>query len=307
MTLDLRTATGAGLARRLAVRADIVVEGFPPGEAERLGLAYEALSAENPGLTYVSVSKFGADGPYRDFLGSDLTLYAMGGEMYGTGMPGEPPVRLPEYTTAYQAGNLAATAGLIGYYGAQRNRAGQAVEVSIFESAVHSADRRLQYVMSYAYSGQKNTRNDNHWALYPTGVYPCKDGFFDIHGGGPQFFHRTCRMLGMPELLDDPRFSHPLDLIDPQRKDDFRTPSSCPGSSTAPRRSASTRRGATQCTAHLSSRRRTSFTTRTSRRRGFFSEVEHPGLGRPITVPGEPGEDSRLGVGHPTRAHAGAT
>ena len=287
VTLDLHTATGAALARRLAAGADIVVEAFPPGEAERLGLGYEALSAENPELTYVSVSNFGAVGPYSDFLGSDLTLYAMGGEMYGTGMPGEPPVRLPEYTTAYQAGNLAATAGLIGYYGAQRNRAGQAVEVSIFESAVHSADRRLQYVMSYAYSGQKNTRNDNHWALYPTGVYPCKDGFFDIHGGGPQFFHRTCRMLGMPELLDDPRFSHPLDLIDPQRKDEFdaiflpwvidRTKEEC---------LAATRSNSVYGSPIFTPE--DAFHDTHFAARGFFKRVEHPGLGRPITVPGEP-------------------
>jgi len=287
VTLDLRTATGAGLARRLAAGVEIVVEGFGPGEAERLGLGYEALSAENSGLTYVSVSKFGSDGPYRDFLGVDLTLYAMGGEMNGTGMPDEPPVRLPQYTTAYQAGNLAATAAIIGYYGAQRSGDGQAVEVSIFESAVHSTDRRLQYIMAYAYSGRPNIRSDNHWALYPTGVYPCKDGFFDIHGGGPQFFHRTCRMLGMPELVEDPRFSDPLDLIDPQRKDDFdtiflpwvieRTKAEC----LAAARSNSVY-GSPIFTPedvlhdeHFAAR-------------GFFREVEHPGLGRPVTVPGEP-------------------
>lgn len=287
VTLDLECPTAAGLARDLAEKVDIVVEGFGPAGAEELGLGYESLVVSNPALTYVSLSNFGSDGPYRDFLGTDLTLYAMGGEMYGTGMPDEPPVRLPEYTTAYQAGNLAAAAGLIAWYGSRHTGLGQHAEVSIFESAVHSVDRRIQYITSYAYTGQVTTRNDNHWAIYPTGVYPCKDGFFDIHGGGPQFFHRTCRMIGMPELLEDPRFSHPLDLIDPKRKDEF-------DAIFLPWCIEHTKEECLAATRSNSVYGSPIFTPedvvhdRHFTERGFFKKVEHPGLEQPVLVPGEP-------------------
>lgn len=222
VTLDVATPTGAAIARRLAATADIVVESWAdPGSAQRLGLGYGALELLNPRLVYTSVTDFGRTGPYASYLATDIILYAMGGEMCSTGRPEGTPVRLAEDVMAYQAGNAAAAVTLMALYGARQTGQGQQIDISAFETAVSSVDRRIQYLMSYIYTGKVTTRADNEWSIYPVGIYPCKDGFFDVYGGGPGNFPRVCNMIGMPELLRDPRFSHPMDLIDPQRKDEF--------------------------------------------------------------------------------------
>ena len=87
VTLDLKTAEGAAALKELAKRADILVESFKPGTMDDLGLGYDALRQINPDLIYTSVSNFGQTGPYRDYLGSELTLYAMGGRMTASGLP----------------------------------------------------------------------------------------------------------------------------------------------------------------------------------------------------------------------------
>ncbi|MEE9284208.1 MAG: CoA transferase [Dehalococcoidia bacterium] len=221
VTLNLRSTPGAAIARELAAQADILVESFRPGAMERLGLGYSRIHAMNPSLTYTSLSNFGQTGPYRDYKGSDILFYGTGGEMYSTGLPDRSPIRLANYIVQYQAGNLAAAAALMDFQGVRRGGSGQRLDVSIYESAVSSVDRRFQYLVGYAYNRSIPNRSDNNWASYPTGVYPCKDGFIDIFGGGRQFFPRTCRMIGRPELVEDPRFASDADLIDPQRKDEF--------------------------------------------------------------------------------------
>ncbi len=221
LTVDIKSAAGTGIVRALASQAGILVENFKPGTMDRLGLGFAALHALNPKLTQVSVTNFGQTGPYRDYAGADMLFYGMGGEMYSTGLPDRTPIRLGNYVMQAQAGSLAAAAGLMAWYGVRRGAPGQQVDLSIFEAAAHSADRRIQYLLGYAYNGTNPTRRDSIWSIYPTGVYPCKDGFMEIFGGGLQFFSRTCRMIGMPELITDERFAKPADLVDPARKDEF--------------------------------------------------------------------------------------
>ncbi len=223
VTLDLDSPSGAALIRKLATSVDILVESFSSRAAEHMGLVYRRLREANPKLVHVSVTDFGNDGPYSAYRATDLVLYAMGGEMYGTGKPERPPIRLADYVMQYQAGNTAAAAALMTFYGAAATGNGQHIDISTFETAVSSVDRRLQYLMGYIYTGAITRREDNEWSIYPIGVYPCKDGFFDVHGGGPVNFPRACAMIGMPELVNDPRFSTQMDLIDPERKDEFDT------------------------------------------------------------------------------------
>lgn len=221
VTLNLRSTPGAAIARELATGADMLIESFTPGAMERLGLGYDRVRGSNPRLTYVSISNFGQNGPYRDYKGSDIVFFGMGGEMFSTGLPDRSPIRLANYIVQHQAGNLAAAAALMDFQGSSRGGAGQRLDISIYESAASSVDRRFQYLLGYAYNHAIPNRSDNIWAAYPTGVYPCKDGFIDIFGGGRQFFPRTCRMIGRPELVEDPRFASDADLIDSGRKDEF--------------------------------------------------------------------------------------
>ncbi len=221
LTLDLRSGAGRSVALDLAASADMVVESFRPGTVEGLGLGYEAVRSLNPRVAYTSLSNFGQTGPYRDYLGSEIVFYGSGGNMSGTGLPDRPPVRLANYVTLYQAGNMAAASTMVAFHGARGGEGGQHSDVAIYETAAASVNHRLQWIASYAYSGMLPTRADNIWQIFPNGVFPCKDGFIDIHGGGPRFFPRTCRMIGRPELAQDVRFATPKDLVAPERRREF--------------------------------------------------------------------------------------
>ncbi len=286
VTLDIKSAAGAGIVRALAAWADILVESFRPGVMQRLGFGFERLRTLNPRLTVVSLSNFGQTGPYRDYLGFDMLFYGMGGEMYATGLPERTPIRLANYVTQYQAGSTAAAAGLMAWYGVRRGAPGQQVDLSIFESQAHSPERRIQYLLGYAYNRTVPARRDQVWAIYPTGIYPCKDGFLEIFGGGPQFFPRTCRMIGRPDLIQDKRFNSPQGLVDVERKDEFdtiflpwvieRTRDEC---------MAAAQRESVYAAPIFTPE--DVYHDRHFKFRGFFVDVEHPAIGR-VRVPGPP-------------------
>ena len=223
VTLNLHSRQGIRIVKALAQEADILVEDLKPGQASDLGIGYADLEPANPRLVYTSITGYGQTGPYRDYQGTDMVIFATGGEMCSTGEPDRPPVRVANHITKTQAGNMAAAATLMTLRGVRSTGVGQHLDVSTFETAVGSVDRRLQHLICYAYNGRVATRADNIAASYPAGVYPCKDGHFHIAGGGSRFFPRTVAMMGMPELLEDPRFSSTEALLDSAMKDEFDT------------------------------------------------------------------------------------
>ena len=87
VTIDFKTERGKDLIKALVRSSDILIEGFPPGTMHSLGLGYETLAAVNPKLVMTSITNFGQTGPYRDWQVTDLTLYAMAGNMWGSGDP----------------------------------------------------------------------------------------------------------------------------------------------------------------------------------------------------------------------------
>ena len=292
LTLDVGTPEGARIVRELAKSADIVVEDFKPGTADRLGVGYGDLEAINQRVVYTSVSGFGQTGPYRDYLGSDMVFYATGGEMCSTGEPDRHPVRLANYVISTQAGNMAAVATLMAHRAARTSGAGQHVDVSAFETAASSVDRRLQHLMCYIYNGRIATRADNTYAMYPTGVYACADGFFHIVGGGTRFFHRTTAMLGMPELVDDPRFNTTEALLSQERKEEFDT-IFVPWAFSKTK--AEILEAARQHKVYASPMLTTHdiFHDANFEARGFFREVDHPATGR-HRYPGPPVKMDRI-------------
>jgi formyl-CoA transferase len=94
ITLDLKSPAGVAVLRRLAAKADVLIENFRPDVKERLGIDYAALSKVNPRLIYASISGFGQDGPYRERPGFDQVAQGMGGLMSITGEPGRGPMRV---------------------------------------------------------------------------------------------------------------------------------------------------------------------------------------------------------------------
>lgn len=207
ITLDLKTDGGRRAALALAARADAVIESFRPGTMERFGLGFDALSAANPALVMTSISNFGQTGPYRDWRGSEIIFYGMGGELYSTGVREREPVKLGGTVGLYQAGSVAAYATLGAIFAARDEGAGQRVDVSLMETQAGSIDRRMSMLLAYQYNGDVSGRVPMGSASgsggYPSGTYPCADGYFQVTGGN-NYFDRARDMLGNPpELAGD--------------------------------------------------------------------------------------------------------
>lgn len=217
--LDLRTAAGRDTFLRLVASADVVVENFRPGTMESLGIGYETLRAINPRLVLTSITNFGQDGPYRDYLGTDLTLYAMGGAMSSSGEAEHEPLKTAGRMVSYHAGYVGALATAVALVAARQRGTGEHVDVSIFEAAVQSIDLRLSKLLGYEYTGRVTSR-PTLVAAVGTGVFPCADGFF-LLTGGPAFMPRLIRMIEHEELLALPAWSTPTALADPARIDEF--------------------------------------------------------------------------------------
>jgi len=173
ITLNLENEEGQQLFRRLAQRTDVVVESFPPGYLDKLGLGYGSLSELNPGLIMASVTGFGQSGPYREYHSCDIVASAMGGQMYVCGAPDTPPLK-PYGQQAYYLASLFAAIGILLAF-RQRKLSGRGEHIDIsLQEAVASA---LEHVMvRYYYEGIVSRRQGSlHWNNSFC-LLPCKDG-----------------------------------------------------------------------------------------------------------------------------------
>ncbi len=206
ISLDLDRADGADLFRRLAARADLVVEDLGPGEMERRGLGYPSLAAANGDLIYVSISPFGGEGPYAAFRACDIVLYALGGYMYITGEPAREPLQGPPWLPSYLAGAYAFVGALLALWSRQAGGGGQRVEVTELE-ALAGSHQWTQTLFNYSGTVQRRQGN-RYYFSHPNSVYACADGHVSLSVATEDQFERFCLMLGMPELREDPRFAN---------------------------------------------------------------------------------------------------
>ncbi len=166
--------------RSLAATCDIVIEAFPPGHLDRVGLGYETLRQLRPGIVLTSITPFGQSGPYAlaGYRGSDIVTYAMGGPMWGTGIDEREPIKLSGDVTSYQVGNLAAVPTLAAYQIAQRSGRSCHIDVSAFEAQAGTIDRRTSYLLYQAYTGEDVGREPRQpQRASPVGFYPVIDGW----------------------------------------------------------------------------------------------------------------------------------
>jgi crotonobetainyl-CoA:carnitine CoA-transferase CaiB-like acyl-CoA transferase len=203
MTLDLRTPEGQAIARRLAERADIVVENFRPGTLEGWGMDYDTLARANPGLVLVRISGYGQTGPYHERPGFGVIGEAMGGLRYVTGTPDRPPSR-----TGVSIGDtLSALYGVIGAMFAlhhrQRSGRGQVVDVALYESVFSVMESLLP---EFDALGVVRERTGSILpGIAPTSAYRCRDGSYVlIAGNGDSIFRRLCEAMGRADLANDP-------------------------------------------------------------------------------------------------------
>jgi crotonobetainyl-CoA:carnitine CoA-transferase CaiB-like acyl-CoA transferase len=218
--LDLKTGAGREAAWKLIDWADVVVESFRPGVFERLGLAFPAIHARRPAVPLVSVSNFGQDGPYRDYRGTELTLYGFGGELYTVGVAEREPVTLFGTAALVESGAAAATAVLGAAFVGIEQGIGQHVDFSIVDSHFGGADRRHAMAIAYEFSGRKSSRVPLESRALLRGVYPCADGYVELSGAGTRL-DRVRTMLGNPEWLADPKWSEPGATLRPDLTEEF--------------------------------------------------------------------------------------
>ncbi|MFI7613851.1 CaiB/BaiF CoA transferase family protein [Nonomuraea terrae] len=203
VTLDLRHPEGRTVALDLIRRSDVVLENFRPGTLERWGLDVERMREANPGVIVVRISGYGQSGPYRDRPGFGGVAEAVGGLRNLTGYPDRPPTRVG----ISLADSVAGLYAVIGALTALRRRSvtgrGDIVDVALYE-AVYSLMESLTPDYD-AFAVEPERTGASLPGIAPSGTYLCGDGkYVVISGNGDSIFKRLMRVIGRPDLADDP-------------------------------------------------------------------------------------------------------
>ena len=205
LALDLADPEDNALARRLADRADVLVESFRPGTIDRLGLGYEAIAATNPGVVYCSISAFGSGDQAARLPGYDLLLQAMSGLMSVTGEPDGRPLKVGAALIDMVCGLYATTGVLAALQARERTGRGQRVEVSLMDSALAGLlNQASAHLLAGVVPGRLGNR---HPSIAPYETFRAADGEFAVAVGNDAIFARLCAAIGQPELAADERFA----------------------------------------------------------------------------------------------------
>ena len=213
LALDLKSAHGADVFRKLAAKADVVVENFAPGVMDRLGIGYEALRQLNPRLVYGSATGYGLSGPDRDNLAMDLTIQAVSGVMSVTGFPDGPPVKAGPAMTDFISGVHLYAGILTALYARQASGLGQLVEIAMVETVYPTMASNLADVFNNKASSGRTGNRHGGMGEAPYNVYPAADGFVAIISVKEAHWQGLTVAMGRPELGHDPRFRTVLDRI----------------------------------------------------------------------------------------------
>ncbi len=205
ITLDLRQPAGQELALKLVARSDIVIENFRPGRLESWGLSYERMRAVNPRVVLARISGFGQTGPYSDRAGYGSVSESMGGVRYVTGFADRPPVRVGVSLGDALAAQQAVFGALMALRVAERTGQGQVVDVAITEAVFALTE---DMITAYTHAGFVRERTGNTLLrAAPSNVYRTSDDhWLAIGANGENVFPRLARVMGQPELADDPRY-----------------------------------------------------------------------------------------------------
>jgi len=204
MTLDLRSAQGKEILRKLIATADVVLDNFRPGVMDKIGLGRDDLEQIKPDLVVGHITGFGQDGPYRDRPAFDFIAQAMSGFMSVNGGEGEAPARAAPPLSDLIAGAYAAMgicAALV-----RRERTGKGEEVST--SLVDSMIANLAFLASHYFeTGEQPLRTGNDHALVaPYGLFEASDGQVAIAPSNDQFYYKLLDALGLSHLRHHPEF-----------------------------------------------------------------------------------------------------
>lgn len=204
VAVDITTEDGVALIHSLAKSADVFIENFRPGAADRRGIGYQAISKIRPDIVYCSISGFGAVGPLRDDVAYDIIGQAMSGIMSITGDSDRPPAKCGAPIADLTSGTFAALGVVAALHHRARTGQGQHVETSLLGS---TAALVSSYVTSQALGTEFDRLGSAHNTLAPYQAFAGADGkFFILAVGNDHFWQRTAQAIGLDNLVADPRF-----------------------------------------------------------------------------------------------------
>ncbi len=203
--VDLSTADGVDLVRSLARKADVVVENFRPGGADRMGIGYTDIAAVQPSIIYCSVTGFGARGPLRDSVAYDIVGQALSGVMAITGDPDRPPAKCGAPIGDLSSGMFATIGILAALHHRDQTGQGQHVGTSVLGASVSLV---APYLTSHALGTTFRRVGSAHNTLAPYQAFSGSDhkGFI-LAAGNDGFFAKVAEIVGLPELTADERFA----------------------------------------------------------------------------------------------------
>ena len=205
VVLDLSTDEGRGVARRLALSSDVVVENFRPGLMERFGLDHETLSAERPDIVSCSLTAFGDREGAAARPGYDIIVQAMSGLMSFTGHPGGEPTKVGVALLDVICGLYAASAIQAALIGRRESGRGSRVTVSLFDASLAAlVNQAANYLLGDVVPRPMGNQHPN---IVPYQLFEAADRPFILAAGNDRLFERTCAVVGLPELAHDGRFA----------------------------------------------------------------------------------------------------
>jgi CoA:oxalate CoA-transferase len=206
VTLNLASEKGKEIFLKLVKKADVVVSNYVPGTLEKLGLGYDVVKEQNPGVIFAMCSGFGQNGPYRNKPAFDVIVQAMGGIISITGEPGRPPVRPGASLGDITAGLFMAIAILAAIQERQKSGKGQMIDISMLDCQVALLENAfVRYLATGELPKPLGTR---HPVFTPFQVFPTQDGYIAVAtmGGVQDQWPIFCATIGRTDIIDDKRF-----------------------------------------------------------------------------------------------------
>lgn len=204
VTLDLKTARGKAMLRKLVATADVLVENFRPGVMGRLGLGFADLVKVSPRLIYCAITGFGQEGELSAAPAYDQIIQGMSGAMSITGEPDSAPLRVG-YPVADTAGGLTAALAIVACLAEKGRDRGHFIDVSMLDSMMTTMGWAIS---NYLNAGVEPTPGGNeNFTASPSGTFKTARGPINIAANKQEHFEALCHVIGREDLISDPRFS----------------------------------------------------------------------------------------------------
>lgn len=204
IAVNMRQPEGREIVRRLVKQADLLVENFRPGVAQRMEIGYEEASSLNERLLYLSISAFGPHGPIAQYPGTDPVVQAMSGVMSITGNAGGPPVLVGLPIADFTAAMVSVQAALLGLLARHRTGRGQRIDVPMLAALTFGLTTRL--ATHWVDGREPEPEGSAHSTVTPYQMYRAKDGNVVAGAWTADTWPRFCKALKLEALIDDARF-----------------------------------------------------------------------------------------------------